>query len=462
MQDQPSQEHHLTNEHIILFSTALEAKIGCLTDLAELYNASQDAVGVVACVLNLVRPLGLNHHNFPNDQRIPGDTERDKIIDAATERMAALLLRQEQTKHNQPEDNPPQPDSQAILTCQLVAQALQGLSDAHATHALRKIAMDDDHLPSLRWSALGIAQGIFTENAVAAALSITDSEEWPTTGHTGTTALQAIQQLQTHMGECQDALTHAAKILCKEWDIDEPSPTMVLRPGIISDTILTRDPGQRYQLLTDIIPGPHPIIDGVVFNYQGLTYLKTTGEPFPKGFPHPTAIDIAETFLSRCNQHSETSNTDADDLRQHRQDALDAMRLAQLQLHCITASEAQQFVLRLDHALPKNSDMTTHVMRLITAHANSTQDLLLRGELETIPLLNPNASNKVLKAAKSAGLRPAALWELAQLLNIDPDRYGISRPTMPPHALAELQEAALDAGIPDHIVAMVKQETTDL
>ena len=234
---------------------------------------------------------------------------------------------------------------------------------------------------------------------------------------------------------------------------------MLRRPGIISDAVLTRDQEQRYQLVTDIVPQPHDIIDAVIFNYAGRTYLKTIGEPFPKGFPHPTALEIAQEFLQRCSQPG--GETEASELQKHRQTAMDAMKLAQLQLHCLTAEAASNFMLRLNDALPENSDMVNHVMRLITARDNSAQDLLLRGRLHTSPILDRNANTKFIKAARSAGLRPAALWEIAMFLNLNPQDYGISRPTLSPEALRELALAADEAGIPGHIVTMVSQETAE-
>ena len=199
MQDRLQEDSPLTNEDIFLLSTALEAKSECLIAMSEAFNSRNDVTGVVACMINTITHWGLPP-DFPEGERIPGDTERDEIIDEARKRLSPIRERQGNISYANPGDSSPAPDDQSIAAAQLVAIALQGLSDAHAVDILAAVVKDESMSPALRWGALGMAQGITIEHTVVLSLSATESEEWELTGDTGKTALKAIRKLRDRTG----------------------------------------------------------------------------------------------------------------------------------------------------------------------------------------------------------------------------------------------------------------------
>ena len=73
-------------------------------------------------------------------------------------------------------------------------------------------------------------------------------------------------------------------------------------------------------------------------------------------------------------------------------------------------------------------------------------------------MTGPNGANRIIKAARRAGLRQTELWKLARTMGLDPDRYGIRRPTLAPEAMDRIAQAARETGIPDNLIAMVREE----
>ena len=73
-------------------------------------------------------------------------------------------------------------------------------------------------------------------------------------------------------------------------------------------------------------------------------------------------------------------------------------------------------------------------------------------------MTGPNGANRIIKAARRTGLRQTELWKLARTMGLDPDRYGIRRPTLAPEAMDRIAQAARETGIPDNLIAMVREE----
>ena len=69
-------------------------------------------------------------------------------------------------------------------------------------------------------------------------------------------------------------------------------------------------------------------------------------------------------------------------------------------------------------------------------------------------------TSSIIKAARHAGLGQTGLWELAKLLNVEPGQYGIKRPTLSENEMEEVALAAQKAGIPDHLIIMITEETS--
>ena len=190
---------------------------------------------------------------------------------------------------------------------------------------------------------------------------------------------------------------------CRDSGIHRPSAVMAERPGVLRDMAIIKDTSQRYQFTSEIGADDDAFNDGVMFDYSDDTYIKTIGEPFPTGFPAQTAIQIAEDYLSTCQDLSErTENTD---WQSHRQTGLNALRLAQLRLHSVTPEDVYRFIDRMQNILPPDSEMVSHIMRLITGRDTQAQDLLLAHGLQTVPMTSDNNTNRIIKAARRAGFK---------------------------------------------------------
>ena len=355
----------MTNDQILLTSAALEAKIEAIVDLSETFHQKQDMIGSVACILNMVRPLGLEE-DFPETERHTGEpgtdqAHRDTIIQEAITKLEAIRQRTEGHRHTGNEFGQPTP--QNISDAQVASMAIEQFSNAQAIRALTDFINNQDAHPQIRWSAYGLATGIAIEAGVPVRLeAIGNRTDWHTAG-ARETIIDLMNSTQNQQGNWRDNLHQAARQICAQYGIDQPSDDMLERPGVVGDVIQLRDPEQRYELTADLMPDIEAFIDGVVFKYRDLTYIKTIREPFPEGFPAPTAAEIAGQYLSRCshprkNPGGSPGDTDWD---YYTQAGLTALRRAQLQLHSISPDSMAKFVNKIQELLPSGQrDGKTH------------------------------------------------------------------------------------------------------
>ena len=449
----------MTNDQILLTSAALEAKMEAIVDLSETFHQKQDMIGSVACILNMVRPLGLEE-DFPETERHTGEpgtdqTHRDTIIQEAITKLEAIRQRTEAHRHTGNEFGQPTP--QNISDAQIAGMAIEQFSNAQAIRALTDFINNQDAHPQTRWGAYGLATGIAIEAGVPVRLeAIGNRTDWHAAG-AKETIIDLMNSTQNQQGNWRDNLHQAAKQICAQYGIDQPSDDMLERPGVVSDVIQLRDPEQRYELTTDLMPEAEEYIDGVVFKYRDLTYIKTIREPFPEGFPAPTAAEIAEQYLSRCTHpRRNPGDTDWD---YYTQAGLTALRRAQLQLHSISPDSMAKFVNKIQELLPPDSEMVRHIMTIVTSRDDDLQNALLQGHYHTSAITDPNNANRIIKAARRAGFS-TELWELAKLLGIEPDNYGITKPTLEQKTMDQIAKAAKESGIPGHIVTTIRAETT--
>jgi hypothetical protein len=112
----------------------------------------------------------------------------------------------------------------------------------------------------------------------------------------------------------------------------------------------------------------------------------------------------------------------------------------------------------LEEIFPARSDMTMHVMRIITGRDRGVHDLILPEGLATQPMADRNDITRLVKTARKAGLRKTEMWELARFLGMDPGSHGIERPEMDPETAEQVRRAMLTAGIPENAMASVLEE----
>ena len=249
-----------------------------------------------------------------------------------------------------------------------------------------------------------------------------------------------------------------ARDLCREYGIEHPSEEALDRPGVISDLVLSRDPDRRYQLSLEMGVPNYAHVDIVMFRYRDETHIKAVGEPFPRGFPGPTALEIAREFLRMCGE-PERRPRDAN-WREHRETGLSAARAAQAGLHDIYRSNVADLIASLEEIFPPRSDMPMHVMRIITGRDQGVHDLILPLGLATQTMTARNDTTRLVREARKAGLRKTEMWELARFLGIEPGTYGIIRPEMGPETAERVGQAMLTAGIPESAMTSVLEELT--
>ena len=117
------------------------------------------------------------------------------------------------------------------------------------------------------------------------------------------------------------------------------------------------------------------------------------------------------------------------------------------------------FVDKIKELLPPDSEMVRHIMAIVTGRDDDLQNALLQGHYHTSAITDANNANRILKAARRAGIG-TGLWELARLLGTEPDRYGITKPTLEQKTMDQIAKAAKESGIPGHIATIIRAETT--
>ena len=464
MSSHDERTHGPATNQIIAVATGLEAKTETIVELAEQFHQEQDLLGMTACTMALAKVITLAA-GFPENIEEEGGNvhfslRRKRVIADTKARFQALYQRAHQLTYDSRGQPVPKLTSKQINAVQTAATTIEALSDAQAVAALAVLTADTDMPPDLRWGAYGIAQGITDRKApLPDHHAIASHEDWATAANTMDRVSNAVKIFQATTENRENTLKQAGKQICREHGIDEPSDQTLSRPGLIRNLSFTKDPDKRYQFGIDAADDDHEdFVDTVMFNYRGLTYTKTISEPFPTGFPAPTAMEIAAQYLSRCHQPDRTPR--GADWETHRQTGLDALRLAQLQLHCLHPDDAADFIRNISRILPEREELVRQIMRVATGREESVENALLHGKLKTAPPINDTGAKSIIKEARHAGLGQTGLWELAKLLSVDPGQYGIRRPTLSENEMDQVALAAEKAGIPEHIIIMIAEETS--
>ncbi len=451
----------ITTKQLQVAAIAMAARMAIVSDLAERFDEQQDVTGMVGCMLAIMELISEKDALTANIAQNPKDPHsQEEWEDAraqAQEMMEREAHRSDDVRYRAGGPHLPGPSEGQIAAAGLAVSVIAALAHIAAAERLGRIMADQGEEDGGRWSAFGIAQGMAHETLDWEEIDdAMERPEWASAPGVRDEIRKLMCGPADHPHNPAGPLRTRARDLCREYGIEHPSEEALDRPGVISDLVLYRDPGRRYQFSMEIWALDEAYADIVMFRYRDETYVKTVGEPFPRGFPGPTALEIAREFLRMCAEPG--LQPDGAGWRRHRETGLSAARAAQAGLHDLDPSEVGDLLASLEEIFPERSDMTMHVMRIITGRDQGVHDLILPRGLTTQTMAVRNETTRLVKAARKAGLRKTEMWEFARFLGIEPGKYGIVRPEMDPETAERVERAMLTAGIPESAMASVLEE----
>ena len=459
----PQDSMRITTSQLRVAAIALTARIEIVSDLAERFDEQQDVTGIVGCILAITELLSEKEDLTANIAQDPEDPhsqeEWEDALAQAQEMMERENHRTDDVRYRGDTANPPEASEGEVAAAGLAASVISVMAYITAAERLGRIMADQGEEDEARWSAFGIAQGMAHETPDWEEIdNAMEAPEWASAPGVREEIRKLMCEPADHPHSPTGPLRTRARDLCHEYGIEHPSEDALDRPGVISDLVLSRDPGRRYQLSLEMGVPNDAHVDIVMFRYRDETHLKAIGEPFPRGFPGPTALEIAREFLRMCGE-PERRPRDAN-WREHRETGLSAARAAQAGLHDIYRSDVADLIASLEEIFPPRSDMPMHVMRIITGRDQGVHDLILPLGLATQTMTARNDTTRLVREARKAGLRKTEMWELARFLGIEPGTYGIIRPEMGPETAERVGQAMLTAGIPESAMTSVLEELT--
>ena len=326
----------ITTNQLRVAAIAVTARMDTVSDLAERFDERQDVTGIVSCTIAMTglvqekKDLTKNIVQNPKDQHSPGEWEETHA--RARKMMETAAHRPDEVRYRAGGPGHPEPSGGQVAAAGLAGNIIAALASIAAAGRLGQIMADAGEEDEARWAAFGIAQGM--AHSTPAWEDMEDAMERPE----WTSAPGVRDEIRRVMCGCEDhpqnpagPLRTQARDLCREYGIEHPSEEALDRPGVISDLTLSRDPGRRYQLSLEIGAPDEGFVDIVMFRYRDETYVQAVGEPFPRGFPGPTALEIAREFLRMCAEPGRQPQ--GADWRGHRETGLSAARAAQAGLH---------------------------------------------------------------------------------------------------------------------------------
>ena len=451
----------ITTSQLRVAAIAMTARIEIVSDLAEKFDEQQEVTGIVGCILAITEILSEKEDLTANIAQDPEDShsqeEWENALVQAREMMDRENHRTDDVRYRGDAPNSPEVYEGEVAAAGLAASVISVMAYINGVERLGRIMTDQGEEDGARWSAFGIAQGM--AHSIPGWEIIDNTMETPA----WTSAPGVRDEIRKLMCEPADhpqsptgPLRTRARELCREYGIEHPSEEALDRPGVISDLVISRDPDRRYQLSLEMGAPNDSHVDIVMFRYREETHVKAIREPFPRGFPGPTALEIAREFLRMCGE-PERRPEDAD-WRGHRETGLSAARAAQAGLHDLDRSDVADLIASLEEIFPPRSDMPMHVMRIITGRDQGVHDLILPLGLATQTMTARNDTTRLIREARKAGLRKTEMWELARFLGIEPGTYGIIRPEMGPETAERVGQAMLTAGIPESAMTSVLEE----
>ena len=451
----------ITTSQLRVAAIAMTARIEIVSDLAEKFDEQQEVTGIVGCILAITEILSEKEDLTANIAQDPEDShsqeEWENALVQAREMMDRENHRTDDVRYRGDAPNSPEVYEGEVAAAGLAASVISVMAYINGVERLGRIMTDQGEEDGARWSAFGIAQGM--AHSIPGWEIIDNTMETPA----WTSAPGVRDEIRKLMCEPADhpqsptgPLRTRARELCREYGIEHPSEEALDRPGVISDLVISRDPGRRYQLSLEMGAPNDSHVDIVMFRYREETHVKAIREPFPRGFPGPTALEIAREFLRMCGE-PERRPEDAD-WRGHRETGLSAARAAQAGLHDLDRSDVADLIASLEEIFPPRSDMPMHVMRIITGRDPGVHDLILPLGLAIQAMAARNDTTRMVRAARRAGLKNTEMWELARFLGIEPGTYGITRPEMGPETAERVGQAMLAAGIPESAMTSVLEE----
>ena len=451
----------ITTNQLRAAAIAVAVRMETVSDLAERFDEQQDATGIVGCILALTELISEKDDLTANIVQNPEDPHsQEEWEDArahAQEMMEGEARRLDDVRYRDSSPRLTEPSEDQIAAAGLAGSVMAALAHIAAAGRLGRVMADQREEDGARWAAFGIAQGMAHETPDWEEIDeAMERPEWASAPGVRDEIKKLMCGPADHPHSPSGPLRTRARDLCREYGIEHPSEEALDRPGVISDLVLSRDPGRRYQLSLEMGAPNEAHADIVMFRYRDETHVKAVGEPFPRGFPGPTALEIAREFLRMCREPGRRPQ--GADWRGLRETGLSAARAAQAGLHDLDRSDVGDLLTSLEEIFPERSDMTMHVMRIITGRDQGVHNLILPRGLATQTMAVRNDTTRLVRAARKAGLRKTEMWELARFLGIEPGTYGIGRPEMDTETAERVERAMLTAGIPESAMASVLEE----
>ena len=457
----PQDSMRITTSQLRIAAIALTARIEIVSDLAVRFDEQQDVTGIVGCILAITELLSEKEDLTANIAQDPEDPhsqeEWEDALVQAQEMMDRENHRTDDVRYRGDAPNSPEVYEGEVAAAGLAASVISVMGYITAAERLGRIMADQGEEDGARWAAFGVAHGM--THSIPSWEIIDNTMETPA----WTSAPGVRDEIRKLMCEPSDhpqsptgPLRTRARVLCREYGIEHPSEEALDRPGVISDLVISRDPGRRYQLSLEMGAPNDSHVDIVMFRYRDETHVKTIGEPFPRGFPGPTALEIAREFLRMCGE-PERRPEDAD-WRGHREAGTQRRpgrtgrtpRPRPLGRGGPHRQPGGDLPAQKRHAHARDEDHHRP--------GPGVHDLILPLGLATQTMTARNDTTRLVREARKAGLRKTEMWELARFLGIEPGNYGIIRPEMGPETAERVGQAMLTAGIPESAMTSVLEE----
>ena len=188
----------------------------------------------------------------------------------------------------------------------------------------------------------------------------------------------------------------------------------------------------------------HMLMNLVVFKHLDGRHIKLIDEPYPEGYPSNLVKKQMDGLLETL---SELFDDDEDRYRRQLDTANAMYEAAARELHTMDHETMTDFMQQMRITLDDPA-VADYLFRSLTGHHQELAALLSPHDVEPPPLVTAEQAEAMLDAARVTGMDDARLWELAQLLGVEPEEHGIPTLEISMTALESLEESPSDWGIP--------------
>ena len=222
----------------------------------------------------------------------------------------------------------------------------------------------------------------------------------------------------------EDSPYHAAMAaLCRNSGITHLSPGSIDYPDAIRCMAEHIQPSKEWELgARHHYMEQRGLLEVIRFDHDGQRYVKTIYEPYPDGYQSESVKKQMMDLLNALDTAGGHNDPDFHDYYV----AANAMYEAATQgMHTLSCYDFERFMDQVRHKLD-DPTMGDYIFRTATAR---NRDLgLLMNPPDTVfpPLATSDQASTILAAARGSGMSDTQLWELALVLYVDPDEYGLA------------------------------------